>query len=260
MMQKRGQRHGLKMWGVALALSLAVTSGVGALAADQVSPVRVADSTLDSKSDGIRQNITHSLDQLSDDHPAYRDAARRRLMQLSRKDLSVLQEVIKARLPLLPSEADALHEIVIQAYLSDDSYLTEATRGFLGVLFGFDQEMGEPECGGVEIRFRVPGFCAYRCFEDGDIVLAIGDPQDELELHNSSQMTVAVQSHAAGQRVLFKVLRRGRLVRVPVVLDARPLDVNAASMVVDFSARRTVKAEAYWDENFEALVDRGDQN
>ena len=67
-------------------------------------------------------------------------------------------------------------------------------------------------------------------------------------------MTAAVQSYPAGQRVLFKVLRRGRLIRVPVVLDARPLGLTAASMVVDFSATRNEEAEAYWEENFQALV------
>ena len=242
-------RHGFKTWGLALALSLVGTSGMGTFAADQVSKAGASDS----KSGGIRQGMLRSFDQLSDDQPVVRDSARRRLMQLSRKELSTLREIVKARLPLLPSEADSLHEIVTQAYLSDDSYPTETTHGFLGVIWP-DWDMAQLDCGGVEIRYRVPGFCAYRCFEDGDVVLAIGEPQDEQELHDSRQMTAAVQSYPAGQRVLFKVLRRGRLIRVPVVLDARPLGLTAASMVVDFSAVRNEEAEAYWEENFQALV------
>lgn len=250
MKQARARRHWFKAQGLALALCLVGTSGVGTFAADQVPTAGASDS----KSGGIRQGMLRAFDQLSDDQPVVRDSARRRLMQLSRKDLSTLREIVKARLPLLPAEADSLHEIVTQSYLSDDSYPTEATHGFLGVVWP-TWDMWELECGGVEIRYRVPGFCAYRCFEDGDIILAIGEPQDELELHDSKQMTDAVQSHAAGQRVLFKVLRRGRLIRVPVVLDARPLGMTAASMVVDFSATRNEEAEAYWEENFQAFVD-----
>ena len=243
-------KYGLKTWGIAAALSLACLIGPVTFAADQPS----TSGSSRPKPDRIRQSIERSFDQLSDDHPDVRDGARRRLMLLSLKDLSVLREIVKARIPLLPSEAESLHDIVTQSYLSNDSYPTEAAHGFLGVLFSLDQDAFEPECGGVEIRYRVPGFCAYRCFEDGDIVMAIGDPQEELELHSSGQMTMAVQSHPAGQRVTFKVLRRGRLIHVSIVLDARPLGVNAANMVVDFSARRNAEAEGYWEENFEPLL------
>jgi hypothetical protein len=54
--------------------------------------------------------------------------------------------------------------------------------------------------------------------------------------------------------VTFVVLRRGRVLRVPVVLDARPLEAAQAGSPTDLLSRRQAASEQYWRTTFSALV------
>jgi hypothetical protein len=59
-----------------------------------------------------------------------------------------------------------------------------------------------------------------------------------------------------GELVHFKVLRRGKIVRVPIRLDARPVDKTGVAFeydgrVRDLLVRRAAEAEAYWKRAFE---------
>jgi hypothetical protein len=192
---------------------------------------------------------------LSDPHPAARESARMRLMGMTRADLPAFANLAKSNLPLSPAEIESLHDIVTQVYLFDSAHESDPTAGFLGVAFDGEQNFIEPECGGVEIRYRIPGFCSYRFFQDGDVVLSIFNSTGEYEFHGSDEMQEEIRRHPAGDRVMFRILRRGQVIKVAVVLGPRPLDASGSGSVIDFIARRRAEAEAYWDEMFEPMIE-----
>jgi hypothetical protein len=242
-----------------LAVSVGVASAAGSIAADDVPAAepgaRAAAPQARPVDPKLLRHVRAAFAGLNGDSAAAREQARQILMQLRRADLDALRVVVRERLPLAPEEAEGLRDIVTHVFLSSDSYDMDASKGFLGVMSDEEQiqGFGEPQCGGVEIRRRLPGFCAYRCFEDGDVVLSVGNPPAVAELHSFTEMTLAVKSFSAGETVMFTLLRRGRVVRVPVVLDALPKDLQPA-MVPDFLANRNAEAVDYWEKNFEPLV------
>ena len=210
----------------------------------------------ESAKDPAVEKIRRSFAGLTDEDPDVRDEARRDLMGLTRKDLPTFRRVVIEHLPLAPAETDVLHDIVQQIYLADSSYSTESTQGFLGVSFGIGGRVTEPPSGGVEILYRLPGFCAYRFFEDGDVVMALGDPPDEVEPRNSDDMTKLVKVHAPGQKLTFKILRRGRIRHVTLVLDARPVVADdPVGGINGLMAERRIEADEYWERNFQPLVE-----
>jgi hypothetical protein len=73
--------------------------------------------------------------------------------------------------------------------------------------------------------------------------------------------TNAISALKPGTAVHLKVLRQGKVVRVPVRLDARPA-MKLGEDAEDYQLRveamvdeREVEAEKYWRENFASLVE-----
>ena len=244
----RGRR-----WGISAAILLSGACWAGALNAGDVPHVA---AVREGEKDPILQKIRRSFVGLTDEDPDVREEARRDLMGLTRKELPAFHRVLAEHLPLAPAETDVLHDIVQQIYLADFSYPTENAQGFLGVSFGYNAKFIEPPCGGVEILNRLPGFCAYRHFEDGDVVMAVGDPPNEVEPHTPDEMTRVVKVHSPGQKLTFKVFRRGRIQEVTLVLDARPLVADdLVGGINDLMAQRRIEADEYWERNFQPLVE-----
>ena len=191
---------------------------------------------------------------LADPKPSIRADARSWMLAMERPDLLVLKDVVKRSRPIHRSQVAVLREIVMHVYLRSDPYVREEEdRGFLGVMFGAEFEVSEPESGGVEIRRRMPGFCAYRYLEDGDVIRAVvGNPTREV--HIPGDVIMEVKRYAAGDTVVLEVLRDGRVIRVPIILDPRPKSIGNEAMTADFLGRRQTEAENYWDEHFDALV------
>jgi hypothetical protein len=214
-----------------------------------------APTTVRSPIAATQLGMQRAFNDLSDPRPAIRESARIRLMGLRRADLAAILELIKANLPLSPVEAESLHDIVVQVFLADMPNVSDPTAGFLGVAFDSEQNLIEPECGGVEIRYRIPGFCSYRFFQDGDVVLSIFNPAGESELHGADELQEEIRRRQAGDRVMFRVLRRGQIIKIAVVLGPRPADASMPGQVVDFIAGRRATGEAYWKEMFEPIVD-----
>jgi hypothetical protein len=219
-----------------------------------LSPWLVAGSTPDADHE-LRQSITRWVSQLADARQDVRDVARQKLLALRRKDLATLRGVVQQRLPLSPAELEPLRDIVLHVYLSEESYVADHSTGFVGVVFDDDQREIELETGAVEIRRRIPGFCGYRYLEDGDLVLAIGmNSNGMVEVRAHQDMISVVKQYSAGQTVLFRLLRRGRILTVPLVLDAKPSQIVGGEILIAFQAERAAQAEAYWDSSFEPLV------
>ena len=244
--------------GAAAAILLLGARGVTVSnAGDLPGDVPAADSARQSAPDVSKPTIQRDFARLSDENPFVREEARQKLMSLSRKDLTTFRAVVKEHLPLDSAQAEVLRDIVTQVYLSEAYYPSDSTKGFLGVTSytAIDEDpVYDLECGGVEIAQRIPGTCSFRCLEDGDVVLAVGSPPFLVEVVRWSDMSREIQKCRAGQTVVLRVLRRGRIIQVPVVLDAVPVGLVGFGAISNFVAQRRTEADAYWDETFEPLL------
>jgi hypothetical protein len=201
-------------------------------------------------------SIHRAFRDLADPQPSVRDDARSWLLTLDRDDLPLLREVVKRARSIQRSQIAALREIVSHVYLRGDLYEPDPSRvGFMGVMFGSPLEVNEPESGGVEVRRRMCGFCAFRYLEDGDIIRAVVGPPT-LTVHMPDDIIAAVKTCHAGDIVVLEVLRGGRILRIPILLDVRPKLVALANEAAtsEFLGRRQAEADNYWDETFEPLI------
>lgn len=249
-------QHPWKGIGLALFLSVAIWGCL--LHADDAPSVGEAPKEA-PRNPERRLIIRRYFFRLSDDDPDVREDARRGLMGLSRADLPVLRDIVKENLPLTPAEADALPDIVAQVYLAGSVYECASHIGFLGLTSDTPQNVDppfDPECGGVEISHRIPGTCSYRSLEDGDVVLAVARSREWVLVTRWTDMSGEIQKCRAGDTVVIRVLRRGRIVDVPIVLDAKPMTSTGGEISIgNFIAQRRADAEAYWEEQFEPLLE-----
>jgi hypothetical protein len=209
--------------------------------------------------------------------PAVRDAARVGLMGLPRKDLPALERLVRDSVPLVPSQAVVLREIVTQVFLSGEKYDSTSGDGFLGVkpaevYLNFRepqlQNDGAPFGGvsdpgavyGVVINERMPGFCGARMLQDGDVILSIVE-RANLQFRDPSGFSMAVRQMGAGQTVRFQVLRQGQIIRVPITLDPRPDDADlipgGVSRIQGLLNDRKAAADEYWEKTFAPLLKEG---
>jgi len=216
-----------------------------------------------------------------------REEALSKLLTLRRADLPALRDAVADARPLAPGTIAVLQEVVTHVYLREEPYEAHADKSFLGVQMWpidlyFLAQGGEvfppvpfinpgrlvlddkvPDAprpialrAGVIISVRMPGFCGYGALRDGDVVLAL--PELGFEQLNSSQdLSIGVQSAAPGRKITVRVLRRGRELDIPVVLDPRPVAadrVNAGAFDL-LVQQRAELAEKYWQEHFAVVVD-----
>jgi hypothetical protein len=202
--------------------------------------------------------IKQLLAQLAADNYLTRENARVALMGLKRSELPVLRDAVRQSLPLLPSQVTVLREIVTQVYLAGDLYVAdEDGRGFLGIHLPF---WGHPEERsllnlerGVAVVSRVPGFCAYRMLQDGDVLLSMPDGQGgTIEFSSGEQLRDAVRSAKAGDTIRFEVLRQGQILSIPITLDRQPFNLTAT--IEEFNARRADQANDLWERDFAPLL------
>jgi hypothetical protein len=111
---------------------------------------------------------------------------------------------------------------------------------------------------GVVVSERMPGFCAYRHLDNGDVILTLKDDQ-VFRPRTVWDFQVRVRQHAPGDRITLEVLRRGKLVDVTLELDGYPAcalgDPQAISEKLErFRREREGAAEEYWQEKFGVLV------
>jgi hypothetical protein len=189
-----------------------------------------------------------------------REAARVELMGLPRAKLPVLREAVKQMLPLEASQLSVLRDIVAHVYLAGETYdVDEGAPGFLGI--SLPPFMRFPGAGGafvggrgVEVMARVPGFCAYRMLQDGDVILALTVPgSPAVELNSSDELIEAVRAVKGGQTITLEVLRQGEVLSVPITLDPRPR-IPATGPLEEFKNRRAMDADAHWERDFAPLL------
>jgi hypothetical protein len=221
------------------------------------------------------------LSDLASADASLREKARDGLMGLRSTDLPALQAAVTRARPLLPSQRAALHEIVMQVYLTEQSYPSDPQSGFLGVSLAevlvdlTAANAADPgnvarealraadaqSRGGVLIIRRIPGFCGFRSLQDGDVVIGLEDGEHRgravAPMRTADDLHNGILGRRAGQKVRLHVLREGQVRVVPVTLDAKPVDIEGVGAFEQTVQEREALAEQYWQKTFVPLL--GDQ-
>jgi hypothetical protein len=202
------------------------------------------------------------LSRLSDDRSSVREDAYEQLVKLHRSDLPNLRLAISHRPALSPEQQDLIRGIVEQVYIAEIPYAGDPNRGFLGVMFDDNQLILNTVTTGVEVRHRIPGLSASRYLQDGDTILSITGPGGTRELHSCQELGETIKAFNANESPTFKVLRRGRILNLTVVLDPIPLTFEgeltreeSQLRLADFRNQRQTEADGYWNETFAPLLD-----
>jgi C-terminal processing protease CtpA/Prc len=198
------------------------------------------------------QQIRQWLTELADPQATVRGRTREELMGLKAKELATLRAAIQETKSLEPSQAAVLREIVTQVYLAGRPY-ERSDSGFIGIRM-------DPDGPEAIVEGRLPGFPGYRWLRNGDVIVDIGERPMPQPMGQTA-FIMAISNLKPGTTVHLKVLRQGKMIQVPVRLDARPaakLDEDDAEYKLRVDAmmdQRIVEAQQYWRENFASLVD-----
>lgn len=193
------------------------------------------------------------FEQLADPDPQIRDQATQSLMGLDRNQLPELRNAVADSLPLRPSQAVALRDIVLHVYLSGMSYIPEPGGApFLGLSWNAQELYDVAESSGVVVVRRVPGFGAYRMLRDGDIITQIEERPGE-RFDNTVSFGQAILSFRPGDTITLRVVRSGKTLRIAVQLRARPLGITTAPVDAWIQQQQEL-ADQYWDKTFASIV------
>jgi hypothetical protein len=205
---------------------------------------------------------------LANKDASVREQARVGLMGISRPDLETLRKLVEANRPLAPSQAMALREIVMQVYESTEPYEAVADKpGFLGVplppitsAIGLDGTDDDSQAG-VLVTDRIPGFCAYRFLQNGDVIVGITEAPKK-PIRKSDDLTEIITLCKGGDTIHLEILRGGQRMTVAIKLNARPAwavrgNINQIPLQQDELRERQRKADEYWDQNFAPLLQSG---
>ena len=203
----------------------------------------------------VREMLKH----LASEDSTQREKARIDLMGLQRSDLYTLREAMRLSQPLQPSQVTVLPDIVSHVYLAGepippDAAVANPNSGFLGIrlaqyLRPEDRALLSLEKG-VAVVGRIPGFCAFRMLQDGDVILSIVE-QNGVELNKPDDLIDAVKSVRPGQSITFELIRHGRIIQVPITLDRRPPIVDPDQFIYE----RAKLAAELWAREFAPVLD-----
>lgn len=202
------------------------------------------------------------FEELDDADAAVREAARLKLMGMRREDLPAFKTLVQESLPLMPSQAAVLRQIVTHVFLTGEKYQTTELEGFLGVrmqetsvrLPAADGADAFAPAVGVVVVERYPGFAGGRMLVDGDVILGIVERPD-VRTMGTYEFTNVIKSITPGSTVHLQVMRQGQIMRVPVAPDPRPFEADG--LMPDLIRQRQHAAEQYWEREFSPLVKEG---
>lgn len=185
--------------------------------------------------------------QLADSDPDVRERARIDLMGIERGQLPHLRQIVADTRPIKAAQAAVLYDIVSHVFMATEPYEANPRAGFLGVRL--------PESLDAEalVTGRVPGFCAYRMLQDGDVIVGIAELPG-VKFPSRTQFTNAIRAIPAGTRLTLHILRNGQNKSVALRLDARPTASDPPNSMSDLENDRKEKADAYWARHFAPLL------
>ena len=193
------------------------------------------------------------LSDLADTDAELREQARIELMGIHREQLPLLKRLVEESLPLQPSQAAVLREIVIHVYLAGERYEGDPEAGFIGLRWP-PLDLPSMQETGLIVMERMPGFVGYRMLQEGDLILSIRE-HPQVQLDDPSDLSRVVMAERGGSTLHLDVLRQGKVVSVASTLDQRPR-IADREMVEQFLRAREEKSEAYWKRDFESLLQR----
>jgi S1-C subfamily serine protease len=191
--------------------------------------------------------IEQLVSQLADPDAEVREKARVELMDIDSDELPRLRAAVESLRPLAPAQTTALKDIVVHVYARGIDY-PRSHSGFLGIVW---EPLVDPfkERDQLVVGRRLPGFCAFRVFCEGDVLLGMASPM-EVQFTSQNSVGTAISACRPGSTIELDVLRRGRVVRIEVTLDAKPAGANP----LEEAARRVFAGEEYWEKHFEPLM------
>ena len=231
------------------------------VAAAQAAPV-TQPTTLPADDLPQVEQVREWLVGLADPDPAIRDESRYELMGLAWADLPALRIAAERYRPLDRSVLENLRDIVTHVYLTEYPVPSQTEEGFLGISLPATADLPDDPRLLIVIDGRMRGFCAYRALRDGDVILDI----DEAPLPARAtapvvilrSFTEAIRRFPQGRTVHLRVLRQGKVLRVPVKLDGRPAAAQGMELTLDDMIltrnRRERAAQEYWEAEFEPYV------
>jgi hypothetical protein len=209
-----------------------------------------------------RAAIKQWFAELGDADAPVREAARRNLMGMRREDLAAFRDTVRESLPLVPSQAAVLRQIVTHVFLAGEPYFTTRTEGFLGVKMqetsvrlpaAHGAELVAPAVGVVIVE-RMPGFVGARMLLDGDVILGVVERPDVRTL-GMYEFQMVVKGVSPGTVIHFQVMRQGQVVRVPIAPDPRPVDADVNMQNLTYTRQRS--ADDFWEKVFSPVVKDG---
>lgn len=217
------------------------------------------------------ESLSRSLIALNDSDPAIREAARRALLGLRVDDLFSLLEAVR----LLSVEARTssvlaltLRDAIVHIHLRDAKARLLAERraeiglgdAFLGVSLGGDPwNRNDNGRSGVPIRATMPGYVAYEVFEEGDVLIGVRTSDGLERLVGFADLRVAFERLAPGDLVEFLVVRGGRVLQIPVVVDERLASLPGIDgQWTRLETKARIDAEAFWQERLAPLLSRSE--
>lgn len=205
--------------------------------------------------------LKHTLRDLDSTDPVVRDRARRALLALERKDLAELRAAVRESLPLAPEQVAVLQQVVVHVALVGLEY-EGMPSGFLGIRLPHWQRAEDDALAdvgrGVVVLSRLPGFCAYRVLQDGDVILSATIAGTVVPLNSADELMASVGKLKAGETVTFEVARNGGTREVTIRLDARPAAADPArgdpGALDAFLGGRFEEAAKCWERDFLPLL------
>jgi hypothetical protein len=232
---------------------------IGAIGAAPLAPTSAPSSNpAGASAAATSQHIRAWFAQLADRDADVRDKAQTNLMGLSSAQLPELRAVVAESVPLRPSQAVVLRDIVSHVFIAGLEYEADADRKpFLGLRWPMtligpldDPADGPGDGAGVPVVERIRGFGAYHMLRSGDLIRRIED-KPEIRLENQGVFTRAIQGFHAGDPITLTVERGGKLIQLPVRLRPLPVDAVRIDALIDEQEQR---ADKYWDEQFRPLL------
>lgn len=216
-----------------------------------------------------RTQIATWLTKLVDRDAAVRDAARIELMSLPLADLPVLRECVIAKRPT-PAQACVVRDVVVHL-LTREAVRSMPTGGlpYIGVSHAPSDEQveldpaGELMPSGTTIERVMPGTPAAVLLQVGDAVLGVDAPDGrtlwitpsmELGRPQAPQLGQWIMACPPGDPVTLVVRRAGRVLRVRITPEPRPLPLGPVmdDAVIPINNAK-VDANRFFDEQWATL-------
>ena len=239
------------------------------LAASPATNATTNPTTNPATSPGRQTQVALWFAELAGRDPVERDAARLALMNLPMIDLRLLRVCVAAR-PASPAQADAVRDVVVHV-LTREAVRSMPSNGlpYIGIshvptadLLAVD-DVGNLLPSGTVVEGVLPGAPAATALRVGDVILGVDRPDGnaawitptiELDRPQAPQLGEWVTACPPGEAMTFVVRRAGRVLRIAIKPEPRPLSLGGGLPdVVILAENARVDANRVFNEDWATL-------